>query len=419
MFLKAGPIPPWGIGMAEVQSLIENLRRSIGADVLERRVAEYRKRLKTADGIGVVRLRERQLVLEGFESYRKKTLGGGRRLSSTTKEIALLANVAGLNQILRPTLTDAVRRNHMGRLINIDGQLSPLLVEWAMAGFYARAHHAELAWLETSTAGPELVARSGNLEWELECKQLTPMITELLGDAEADELAAHVMNSIEAAGYCGEFVLTVPATFRSIEEGDVAALKKDIYDAIKSGPCDLTLVGGLNLSGLCMVAAGNACRVDEWKGRLEAIKQADCRLYAKARAESGRAADSLVLQLSGPRRTSSDLLEYLWERKFKKAASQCTGVRGAVLAFEWSGIESPSVFAESEGMQALMARTFDEYRHIAAIAMRCASSLSAANSALRIDTSAYVVASQVTSFPEIAALRHLDSEDDQRSQRKE
>src|SRR3546814_1677049 len=72
----------------------------------------------------------------------------------------------------------------------------------------------------------------------------------------------------------------------------------------------------------------------------------DARLYLQARATSQVAVDPIDLQLTGPRRTAIELIEYLWKRKFCKAAAQCTGERGAFLVFEWEGIEDTAVFRE-------------------------------------------------------------------------
>src|SRR3546814_993874 len=83
----------------------------------------------------------------------------------------------------------------------------------------------------------------------------------------------------------------------------------------------------------------------------------DARLYLQARATSQVAVDPIDLQLTGPRRTAIELIEYLWKRKFCKAAAQCTGERGAFLVFEWEGIEDPAVFRDAAGFQDLLKRS--------------------------------------------------------------
>lgn len=110
----------------------------------------------------------------------------------------------------------------------------------------------------------------------------------------------------------------------------------------------------------------------------------------------------------GPRRNGMDLVEYLWERKFSKAAGQCSGERGAVLVFEWEGIDDPSIFSESDGFFSLLARTFDEHRHVAAIVMRCDAAPTRLNGVIDYATGAYLAKSEVTNFPEVRDLLRMD-----------
>lgn len=407
-FRKPGIVPSSNVYPRDIPPLVENLRRFIGADELNRRMQEYRKRQAVSDGIGVVRLRERQAVLDGFKDYRKQTLGGNRPLRSVTREVALLTSVAGLCQTIAPTLRGGIERHHRDRLVNLDGQLPPLLLEWAMASFYVRKYGAELAWFEASETGPELVAHADGLEWELECKRLTPMITELLGDAEADKLASSVMRVIKSAGHHGEFALAFPPSREPLTAGDLDLIETEVRANISHGDVDLVLLGDIAFTGVSSVTDGKPMEADAWRAQLELSKQPDARLYAVAGASSGRAVNPITLQLSASRRSPPDLLHYLWERKFRTAASQCTSRRGAVLAFEWSGIDDPSVFADSEGMQDLMKRTFAEFRHVAVIVMRCGTALVHEVSGFKMDTNAYVARSEVSDFPQIAALKHLD-----------
>lgn len=108
--------------------------------------------------------------------------------------------------------------------------------------------------------------------------------------------------------------------------------------------------------------------------------------------------------MTGPRRTGAALLNHLWERKFRKAAGQCTGDRGAVIVIEWEGLGNTATFADSDGIQALLARTFDECRHIAGIVMRCDTSPMRLGGMVNYATPAYLSRSSVTEYPMNAAL---------------
>src|SRR3546814_11697209 len=63
----------------------------------------------------------------------------------------------------------------------------------------------------------------------------------------------------------------------------------------------------------------------DWQRQIKESSGHDARLYLQARATSQVAVDPIDLQLTGPRRTAIELIEYLWKRKFCKAAAQCNG----------------------------------------------------------------------------------------------
>lgn len=56
----------------------------------------------------------------------------------------------------------------------------------------------------------------------------------------------------------------------------------------------------------------------------------------------------------------------------------------------------------------LLARTFDEHRHVAAIAMRCDAAPTRLNGVIDYATGAYLAKSEVTKFPEVRDLLRLD-----------
>lgn len=409
-FRRPGRFPPRDIYPHQAGELIEQLRRFIGHDRLVQQTAEYRSTARTNNGILVARLRDNQPLIEAFEEYEKATRHRQRPLRMIDAQLGDLANVAAHCRVVAPTLLDTVERHHREKLIDLNGQLKPLLLEWKTASHFARANDAEIAWLPVDQTGPEFIARMGGLECEVECKRQSHMIVELLGLAEADHLAHRIIDRVAGTHLRGSLLLHVPDDFQKTSLDDAEAWAASLASIGGPGEVNVELPGGLRLEGEVFPADGSGTNASEWQAMLRDHHRDDARLYSQAKAAGQVAVDPIDLQMIGPRRSGMDLVEYLWDRKFSKAAGQCSGGRGAVLVFEWEGIDDPSIFRESDGIFSLLARTFDENRHVAAIAMRCDSAPKRLGGVIDYATAAYLAKSEVTNFPEIRDLLRLDGD---------
>ncbi len=300
-------------------------------------------------------------------------------------------------------------------MIDLNGQLKPLLLEWKTASHFARTNNAEIAWLDVNQTGPEFVARAQGIEWEVECKRQSYMILEVLGDSEADHLAEQLIRRVLDKRLQGELRLEVPLEFEANTWFDSCNWTAALDGIAEPGEIDIELPGALCLKGDLRPASGNALNAKQWQAEISNRKLDGGRIYAHARAVEGMAVDPVHLQMISPKRAGVKLIEYLWERKFGRAATQCSGERGAMLIFEWESIDSPMVFMEDELFTYLIGRTFDEHRHVAAIAMRCDSAPTSSAGSLDYSVGAFLTKSKVTNFPEVAQLVRLTKQSQEES----
>jgi len=392
----------------EAGTLVERLRRFIGHDRLIQQTTAYHAAVRASNGVRMARYREKQPLIEAFEAYEKSTLHRQRPLRSVDDELADLANVAAQCHVVDSTLVDPVRQHHREKLIDLNGQLKPLLLEWKTACHFVKTYGADIAWLPVNQSGPEFIASMHGIECEVECKRQTHMVIELLGQTEADILAGRIIDHVMKAGLRGHLFAHVPDDFDHNSLGESEAWEMALASIADPGTLDVRLPGGLHLEGEMIPADGYAIDVNVWQRQTRENRRDEARLYAQARAASPAAIDPVELQMMGPRRTTKELIEYLWTRKFNKAAAQCSKQRGAVLVFEWEDIADPSIFEDTSWFQDLLARTFDEHRHVAAIAMRCDSAPTRMGGLIDYATGAYLAKSNVTEFPKARNLLRLD-----------
>lgn len=349
-------------------------------------------------------MRARQPLIEGFKAYERATWHRHRLLHSIGPELTELVHIAANYHVVAPSLSGALERHQRDKLVNLDGQLRPLLLEWKMASHDARAADAQIAWLPADQSGPEYIVRSGGLEWEVECKRQSSMVVEQLSENEADALAAAIIGAIQSAGLMGDVSITMPASFDPSTIIDPSGVIEALGKTDLIGKIAECLPGGICVEGQLYPSNGQVIEGDKWEALARSQSREGARGYYFARNVGGLPADRITVQVVGPRRTGAALAEYLWERKFSRAAGQCSGQRAGVLVFEWDGLESPTVFAESEGIRELLGRTFNEFRNIAAIAMRCDPPPERVNGRVDFSVGAYVAKSSVTDYPQVAEM---------------
>jgi hypothetical protein len=303
-------------------------------------------------------------------------------------------------------LDDATARHHRYSVVGA-GYRSTLL-EWKTASALARTNDALIAWLPPSNRGPEFIARAEGQEFEVECKYVSHMITELFGDSEAATVAHVIFSQLQSRGLSGEVHIEVTEEFAALSGEDRVAVVAQSLTNFAAGNSLVEIAGQLRLASDLRLADGFAVDAGEWRKGMMRRKEHDARAYGHAVARPPCAVDPITLYMTGPRRGPLDLLNHVWEVKFKKAAEQCSGDRGAVLAFEWEGIGETSTFVESDGMQDLLSRTFSEFPHIAAVVMRCDNSPTRMGGVIDYATQAYITKSNVTRFPRVAELLRFD-----------
>ncbi len=108
------PVP-----VERVPELIRNLRSFLTAPRLADAIASYKVRSQQDNDIRVIRMRENQSLIEGFVQFDKVTFQGRRKLKRLTPEIANLAHIAGMAELIIPSLgfSSSPHRNRTHYLI--------------------------------------------------------------------------------------------------------------------------------------------------------------------------------------------------------------------------------------------------------------------------------------------------------------
>lgn len=236
------------------------------------------------------------------------------------------------------------------------------------------------------------------------------MVTQVLGDSEADALAATIMEFARSRELSGDLSLEVPVDAINIKQKMLDELHSVLADQLDVGPVAINLPIGTILTGELSPHTRQRIHKDAWTSHIKYQQslQVSARAYANGSADGDYVLDPLTLILTGPQKSPETLSKDLWEKKFKKAAKQCSGTRGAILVFEWESITDPSIFAEPNIFHGLTASTFVEYPHIARIVMRCDNEPIRSNGEVGFIVYAYTVTNDNTPYPDVTQFMQLD-----------
>lgn len=389
----------------QTDRLIRNFKAFLTAPAVSAAMHAYSRMPLHSDGIQAIRLRERQPLIEALMLFERLTFGGRRKLKRRIPvELSMLAHVAALAQVIIPTLDASSVAQQRDALLCLNGRLKPLLLEWKSAAQLARMHPTEVAWLPSGhVKAAEFVARINGIEFDVECKRLTSMVTQRLGGAEANALADQVMQHTQNSQLQGSLILEIPDNVINPRGGLTEPLGDILVAHLHPGDIDISFPNGVRLHGALRPWTQTLKHWKRWAAEFHQQNDGipNARAYSRGAAEGEYVRDPLTMVMASPTKSPEEILETLWIKKFQKAAEQCSGERGAILVFEWESITDPTIFADPGVFQHLMRRTFEQFPYVARVVMRCDTPPEHAFGMVGYNAWAYTVENEHTSYPDV------------------
>jgi len=399
-------IPP---DPAQAEALIRKLRAFLGAERVKTATMKFLQRQTLGSRTQAYWLLEDQPIVDALVEFEKLTMGGNRPLKLRSMKglhISYLLYVANLCRWIAPTLNESRKKDHVARLLSIDGQFFPLIVEWEIAHFYMTRYRASIEWFKER---PEFMARSGELEWEVECKRLSSDFFAKLKSDSARAVADLVAHAAVELKLEGELVVEVrPGLVDLAGTPLLEEFGKELRTFLRSDTSNGTLACGLTIrSNLTprsnrSIPGEQAMQIPQSPISSSAINFRFGHLVA-----GGRVSNDLIVRIVGPQMNEDEMREHL-RGKLTKAADACTGKRGAVLVFECSWIDELAGLVKLVGADELIGNLFKNNRHVAAFAFRSAGRMISDQFATRIRKLVYQRRSSETCYPEIAELDQYD-----------
>lgn len=130
------------------------------------------------------------------------------------------------------------------------------------------------------------------------------------------------------------------------------------------------------------------------------------RSYLQSKRNGELGFDPIVFRCCGPRKTPIELRDYIYKTLKEKVTTQLAPDRAGVIILRFTGLRSPQVFNNSEGIRGALQKLF-ERPHLAAAILQCEEIDETDGNSILYSNPSAVFKNNATAFPQIAAARHM------------
>lgn len=333
-------------------------------------IVEARKRLEVIKSspnlYRLALIAQKQPWLQAFAELQQFTINGPRliRRKHLTESVLVAAYAGDLLATIESTLPPKVRKQMIGRLLDLHGKARSVVMEWHAADFYLRRGYS-VTWLDGP--GPEFRCAGHGLAFEVECKRILRNTRNLLDDGAAATITKGVQDAVASMGLCGELMLDASVT-TATSASDVSST---ILATIPNQPQEAIDLLVPDLGRLCgsLRALPQATSNDEVFRRMNelgALAPPDFRSCGVPVPYGASNIGAIVVYLRGPRRTLIELRDHLHE-VLRGGASQLSGTLPGVLMIELEGNDDATLYRNNPAFTQLAESVFSLHPSAASV----------------------------------------------------
>jgi len=130
------------------------------------------------------------------------------------------------------------------------------------------------------------------------------------------------------------------------------------------------------------------------------------RSYLESKRTGELLFDPVVFRCCGPRKTSTELRDYIYKTLKEKVTTQLAPDRAGVLILRFTGLRDPRIFNKSEGMKEALAKLFRQ-PYLSAVILQCEEVAETDRDSLLYSNPSAVFRNSTAAFPQVAAAKHL------------
>lgn len=388
---------------SEIPSYIGKLREFFGHNALTKAQADLDKDLKHHGSCYQQWAQRLRPWLFALRLYDQITKNGIHRPVAWPAAIREMIGDAVMVSTLQQYMPDDVRAKYRQDLLS--RQHNDFLVEVHTAWHYY-LEGFDIQWYPLGHEKcPEFRVFGGGFDFDVECRRFSWDVSNYVKTAAVADVCDAIHKVLQSYKLWGEVKVEFSQEF-SFTPAHMRKWAQTVAQALDAGQSNVLLNDGIALTLKLMPSPSPK------------FTQTDLmELVRKERSEvsflvSGRTGDlgvnPVTFQCYSPRKTRDELRDYIYKTLKDKVTTQLSADRAGIVVVKFSGVKDPTVFDESEGMQDVCAKLFNQ-KHLAAMVLRCEDVAQSDGGSILHSTPAIVFRNPETRFPGMASVKHLSS----------
>jgi hypothetical protein len=374
----------------------------LGYEALAKAQADLDKDLSHHGGCYRIWAQHLKPWLFAFRTYNLITNNGIHIPRTWPTEIRKMAGDAHMIASLHHSMPEQVRAKYRKDLLL--SQHNDFMVEIFSAWHYYLEGY-DVQWYQLGhTKYPEFRVQGGGLDFDVECRRFGLDVSENVKTPVIADVCDTIYKELLPHNLWGEVEVSLEDNF-AFDPGCKSQWSRAILNALRANHTTIQLNPFIRLTWALNPSSSRAYTPDE----LVAIardKNASERSYLQSKKNGELGFDPIVFRCCGPRKTPTELRDYIYKTPKEKVTTQLAPDRAGVIILRFTGLRSPQVFNNSEGIRGALQKLF-ERPHLAAAILQCEEIDEADGNSILYSNPSVVFKNDRTAFPQIAAARHM------------
>lgn len=390
------------VNASEVPKYVEKLKEFLGHEALAKAQAYLDKDLQSHGGCYRIWAEHLKPWLFAFRTYDRITNQGTHMPSAWPTAIQKLVGDAFMIASLHHSMPEEVRAKYSKDLLL--NQHNDFMVEIFAAWLYHLKGY-DVQWYPLGQIkSPEFRVQGGGLDFDIECKRFSMDISEDVKTPALAETCDTIYQVLERRNLWGEVKVEFTDDF-VFDPGRKPQWTQALAREFNSRPTTLQLDPTVLLT-LELKPSPSPTYTPKELNDIARGKHSTERSYLQSKKKGALMFDPIVFRCCGPRKTPEELRENIYKTLKKKVTTQLAPDRPGVVIVQFIGLRDPRVFNDSDGIKEALAKLFKQ-RHLAAVMLQCDEIPEAETGSIRYSTPSILVQNTETTFPQVAAARHL------------
>lgn len=404
MTLQNRPIYPRSniITDSEIPKYIGKLRRFLGHEAIAKSQADLAKDLSHHGGCYRIWAQHLKPWLFAFRTYDQITNNGTHIPLAWPTDIRKLAGDALMIASLHHSMPEEVREKYRKDLLL--SQHNDFIFEIFSAWHYYLEGY-DVQWYQLGhTKCPEFRVQGGGLDFDVECRRFgldmiegvkTPAIADVCDTIYKGLLPYNLWGEVKV--FFTDNVAFDPSYASQWSQALARALSTS-HNTIQLNPY-VRLI-------LELKPSPSRTYTPEELMDIARDKHPSERSYLRSKQNGELGFDPIVFRCCGPRKTPTELRDYIYKTLKEKVTTQLAPDRAGVIILRFTGLRDPRVFDKSIGIHEALDKLFQQ-PHLAAVILQCEEVAEADGESMLYSTPSAVFKNPRTAFPKVAAAKHL------------